>query len=366
MAWTNSTYPGGGVGVWPFAAMSYDGLVIVSSSVETEYSTGYIYISTDSGETWTAKTAPGIQAWRSFAASSTGSKLYAQVYNGYIWSSVDSGATWTEQTGSGVKNWSNICCSSDGATVYAVESNGLCYKSTDSGATWAATDSTASSCRSVACSADGSVVLAGGSLTNDLYFSADGGTSWTVTLTGNDYISVAMDATGTNMVAVEVIGDVFVSNDGGDNWTNVTNSPQTNAYNAFVSADGSFMFVNYDAGLYSYDSGATWMAFGDAITYITSSKTDGSLSLGTNTFSEFWYLYSGEFPQLSIIFITPDQGPTVGGTPVTITGTGFDPAATAAIDGNDLTDLVVVDDTTITGITPAGTAGAVDVTVTNP
>jgi len=70
---------------------------------------------------------------------------------------------------------------------------------------------------------------------------------------------------------------------------------------------------------------------------------------------------------LSITSITPNYGTTEGGTPVTVVGTGFNPVyATAAIDGNDLTDLVIVDETTITGVTPAGTAGVVDVTVTNP
>lgn len=33
---------------------------------------------------------------------------------------------------------------------------------------------------------------------------------------------------------------------------------------------------------------------------------------------------------------------------------------------SDLTDVTVVDSTTITGVTPAGTLGAKDVTVTNP
>jgi hypothetical protein len=69
---------------------------------------------------------------------------------------------------------------------------------------------------------------------------------------------------------------------------------------------------------------------------------------------------------LTVTSITPDVGSPSGGTPVTIVGTDFEPSATAAIDGNNLTSLTVVDSTTITGLTPAGTAGEVDVTVTNP
>lgn len=368
--WIDTTYPGFPANGIPnsFGAMSSDGTVMVSSNLEPESTDGYIWVSGDSGATWTEKTAPGLNRWEGFAASSSGAKLYAQVYNGYIWSSADSGGTWTEQTGSGVKNWTGICCSSDGATVYATELNGLCYKSTDSGVTWAATDATAVSCRSVACSSGGSIVLAGGSVTGDLYLSDDGGTTWTTPLTGNDFISVAMDDAGLNMVAVEAVGDVFVSADSGGTWTNVTNNPNTNQYNSFVSSDGAVMITNYGGATYfSYDSGSTWAYDSDGAPYfIAANKTDGGVILGS---ANTWWTYTGLLPSTPTFFITsisPNQGPTIGGTPVTITGAGFDPAATAAIDGNDLTSLVVVDTTTITGVTPAGTVGAKDVTVTNP
>lgn len=368
--WVDTTYPGFPVnGISnSLGAMSSDGTVMVSSNLEPESTDGYIWVSGDSGATWTEKTAPGLHGWAGFAASSSGAKLYAQVYNGYIWSSADSGGTWTEQAGSGIKNWTDICCSSDGATVYAVESNGLCYKSTNSGVTWAATDSTAASCRSVACSADGSIILAGGSLTGDLYLSDDGGATWTTPLTGSDFISVAMDDAGLNMVAVEVVGDVFVSNNSGGTWTNATNNPNANQYNSFVSSDGAVMITNYSGATYfSYDSGSTWAYDSDGTPYfIAANKADGETILGD---ADTWWTYAGllpSTPMLSITSITPNTGSTAGGTPVTIVGSGFDPAATAAIDGNDLTDVTVVDSTTMTGITPAGTAGEVDVTVTNP
>jgi hypothetical protein len=62
--------------------------------------------------------------------------------------------------------------------------------------------------------------------------------------------------------------------------------------------------------------------------------------------------------------VSPDEGPAGGGTPVTITGTGFTGAI--AVDFADVaaTSLVVVSDTQITCVAPPG-AGTVDVTVTN-
>jgi hypothetical protein len=56
-------------------------------------------------------------------------------------------------------------------------------------------------------------------------------------------------------------------------------------------------------------------------------------------------------------------GSTAGGTPVTITGTGFSAPATVRIRGVAATSVVVVNATTITAVTPAGTAGVADVTV---
>jgi hypothetical protein len=64
--------------------------------------------------------------------------------------------------------------------------------------------------------------------------------------------------------------------------------------------------------------------------------------------------------------VSPPSGSPYGGTPVTITGTGFVPGATVLLGGALLTDAVVVDSATIVATTPAHAAGPVDVMVTNP
>jgi hypothetical protein len=66
--------------------------------------------------------------------------------------------------------------------------------------------------------------------------------------------------------------------------------------------------------------------------------------------------------------VAPDNGSTAGGTPITITGTGFIGATVADIGGSNActTDFTVVSATSITCDTPAGPAGTVNVTVTTP
>jgi hypothetical protein len=70
-------------------------------------------------------------------------------------------------------------------------------------------------------------------------------------------------------------------------------------------------------------------------------------------------------PTIAANGVVPNSGPTTGGTPVTITGTGFvvgDPTA-VAFDTTAATAVVVTSPTTITAVSPAHALGAVAVTV---
>jgi IPT/TIG domain len=76
------------------------------------------------------------------------------------------------------------------------------------------------------------------------------------------------------------------------------------------------------------------------------------------------YTYEGA-PTVS--GVSPTAGPLGGYTLVTITGSGFTDATAVDFGTTPATNLTVVSDTTITAYSPAtATAGALDVTVTNP
>lgn len=68
--------------------------------------------------------------------------------------------------------------------------------------------------------------------------------------------------------------------------------------------------------------------------------------------------------QTQIITIAPNKGPAAGGTPVTLTGNNFPTDAKIFFDGIAATNVVVVNSTQITAVTPAHALGAVDVTLT--
>jgi len=89
---------------------------------------------------------------------------------------------------------------------------------------------------------------------------------------------------------------------------------------------------------------------------------DNGSEYGSGTLTDgFTYVHLPEIDS-----ITPDEGPTAGGTSVTIKGNYFQSTTTVTIGGSELGGTVVVDSQTITGTTPAhATAESVDVVVTN-
>jgi acid phosphatase len=74
---------------------------------------------------------------------------------------------------------------------------------------------------------------------------------------------------------------------------------------------------------------------------------------------------SGPAPAPTVTSISPNSGPTAGGTSVTISGTGFVSGATVSLGGTPATNVAVVNATTITATTGPRSAGVVDVVVTN-
>src|SRR5216683_401341 len=77
------------------------------------------------------------------------------------------------------------------------------------------------------------------------------------------------------------------------------------------------------------------------------------------------YTFTSPNPAPTVTALNPTSGTVNGGTPVTISGTGFLSGATLSFGGTAATGVTVVSSTSITAITPAHPAGAVTVMVTN-
>lgn len=98
-------------------------------------------------------------------------------------------------------------------------------------------------------------------------------------------------------------------------------------------------------------------------------KVDVVVTNGDNQTATLAQGYTYTVPGPTITNVSPNTGPTSGGTAITITGTGFQTGATVKIGANAATDVNVVSATSITARTPLGPATeqlTVDVVVTNP
>ena len=207
-----------------------------------------IYKSTNTGDNWTATTAPD-STWQSIACSSDGSIVLAgnsnsgnASYDGRWAISTDGGATWSP--GSTAGQWLDVAMSDDGTRMYAVRSaSTLFYRSADTGSTWATTSITVAA-RGVACSADGLTVLIGRGGASTPMVSTNGGVSFTAVsgVPSGFWGPVAVSSDGTVMAAVlnTVAGRVWISTDSGTTWTEQTGTPSINFWSSVaINSDGT-------------------------------------------------------------------------------------------------------------------------------
>src|SRR5262249_39120490 len=77
------------------------------------------------------------------------------------------------------------------------------------------------------------------------------------------------------------------------------------------------------------------------------------------------FTYTAAAPAPTVSSVSPSSGPGSGGTPVAIAGTGFSAGATVTFGGTAAANISVTSSTSISATTPAHSAGAVNVVVTN-
>lgn len=146
-----------GTHYWSSASMSGDGTRI------SLVADNKLITSTNSGSTWSQKDLPAYIG--RLTRSADGTKLVATRYDGtdsFIWISSDSGTTWTPRDGLGPEDIAAMAGSADGNRVVAVAGPRV-YTSGDAGATWTAQPGlTGSAWTTAASSSDGSALFVGG------------------------------------------------------------------------------------------------------------------------------------------------------------------------------------------------------------
>ena len=114
--WVSTNFPN----ILGAVASSADGNRLVATpSNNGGSSKGWIYTSTDSGNTWVAATNGPNLPWQAVASSADGMRLVAIPSYGQIYTSSDAGKTWI-MTMSPISGWSSIASSSDGTKLAAL------------------------------------------------------------------------------------------------------------------------------------------------------------------------------------------------------------------------------------------------------
>lgn len=221
---------------------------------------GDLYISSDTGENWTAKGFR--ESWSGIAVSDNGSFQVACVNEGGIFITKNYGTDWVDIKG--VNTWWGNKMSSDGTIQVSVEYGGLIYISRDSGRTWNPADTLIGSWTAINMSADGQLIIA---FRGTTYRSTDGGLTWNNSASipgGGDYMSTGMSATGKYQITASLYG-VFISLNFGVSYIEVTSFTPVNRWMASgISSDGKYMTVasiEYYIVNYIYNSsdfGTTW------------------------------------------------------------------------------------------------------------
>ena len=254
---------------------------------------GYLYTSTDSGLTWTTRMSDATRVWRFLDSSSDGTKLVATVQPGYIYTSTDSGVNWIAQTSLGQFNWSGVSLTKDGNTIYAAYVDGSVYKST------ILTSNTTLDIGKVYQS-----YVSGTQRTQNITVpktNITGFTSWSTILPtiANQKLpsSVACSSDGTKVVACVYNEYIYTSTNGGSNWASLTSLGVKNWQSIASSSDG-FKLVAVVNGGYVYtstNSGATWterVSAGVLNWYMVKSSNDGNNLYAITNTSNSGYIYT--------------------------------------------------------------------------
>lgn len=236
-------------------AASSDGTRLAAGGFEC------IYTSTDGGETWMKRVGSGSRYWESIALSSDGARIAAASYGGYIYTSTDNGESWSERSGAGGRYWSSIAASPDGTKMAVTADKGYIYTSKDRGITWEErTGSGKRNWKSITISADGTKLAAVDD--ENTYTSSDSGETWfkNNSVEDKNFTTITSSADGTKLAAIGLNYQyIYTSSDSGETWTERAGGNGGSWNSLFITPDGSKLAVLKDDFIFfSNDGGGVW------------------------------------------------------------------------------------------------------------
>ena len=281
LTWTDVTGPTGRAKDWQHIRTNNDGSVIgVVSQGAIQGNLGDLYLSRDSGASWTYTSQPtsnyyglyrlAISGNGNIAIAADDSYIVKATYSGSAWSY--STRAWSNPSGSGTNqrcagygpNFNSFAASTDGSNwVAGARDEGCVYSSSDSGANWSNANIGGTNFGS-AISADGTIRVT--SNTNGNIY-RNSGSGWSAISTSGlpastGWSHIACDSTCTKMAIATYGGKIYTTSNSGANWS-AGGSANRNTVDLSMSLDGSVIAIADGAEIYiSKDLGATWSGEG--------------------------------------------------------------------------------------------------------
>ncbi|WP_405382277.1 YCF48-related protein [Maribacter sp. LLG6340-A2] len=215
-----------------------------------------LYVSENDGETWTPIAVPYINPNGLTDVFVDGTDVYVADV-GHIYLSSDEGQTWQQTTLSTFATVRNIGKYED--YIYATTSNGRYYITRDKGSIWTMVKNEESSdFINDLYITNGNILM---STDEGVYQSKDDGITWSSNNTGIKSIWIrAMAANNEYLFAGSAGQGVFRTNNGGENWKNVTlgMEPGNGFINDLLTVNEA-IYINNGYGIFkSIDNGDSW------------------------------------------------------------------------------------------------------------
>lgn len=234
---------------WTAVASNSTGTKLVAVNRRNEPGTKGIYVSEDSGTTWTEITSGDIDVdeWISVHMNAYGNDIIVGGNNS-LFTSNDFGATWTRALygGNDITACFGVCTNSNGTIFYVCCSNNDIYKSINSGVNWTS-EQGFDEWTSIACSSSGQKVIACASNfdvgSGEVFISSDYGENWDVAPIGTwEWNSVSISSNGNVLLACRS-NRIRISTDGGDSWGTLFDPPGSELVQTACSGDGNFYYA---------------------------------------------------------------------------------------------------------------------------
>ncbi len=206
------------------------------------------------------------------ALAKNGSTIFAGAWSGYIYRSTDEGNSWNKTSSFTGSHYKMIV---DGNILYAATDGNGFYKSTNNGEQWTDIGTNLPNKYIVSLGVLGADIYVG--TLNGLYHTSDNGISWSLVNTGATGFQFSSVVLGNSVIAAASGSELFVSTNMGASWA-LSNTGLSGNYVNTLNLVGDTIYAGTSSALFrSINNGGSWTKIGPTMLSISSVFVDNNV-----------------------------------------------------------------------------------------